>query len=170
MSNNSSTCSNYERWISPQINYKWKTQQCHPQLDFPEGWDIWHLENHWSNEDTMHCYIEKIIVPFIEKRIALKLPTTLQCLFCMIVFVVRLLLRSNHYYKRTTSNESLRVSRHGMLWKSKTTKNCFCGPSKGRHHCSSNQATLCQMDPNSMARFGAATTDCHQRFQKGRNF
>lgn len=62
------------------------------------------------------------------------------------------------------------VSRHGMLWKSKTTKNCFCGPSKGRHHCSSNQATLCQMDPNSMARFGAATTDCHQRFQKGRNF
>ena len=63
-------------YLPPQLNYKGKTSRCHPQVDFPEGWDIWHSENHWSNEETMHRYIEKVIVPFIEKkRIALKLPT-----------------------------------------------------------------------------------------------
>ena len=66
-----------KRQITAVLIYKGKTSRCHPKVDFPEWWDIWHSENHWSNEETMHRYIEKIIVPFIEKkRIALKLPTT----------------------------------------------------------------------------------------------
>ena len=46
-----------------------KTQRCHPSVSFPKGWDIWHLENHWSNEDTMQRYVEQIIVPYIDKKI-----------------------------------------------------------------------------------------------------
>ena len=27
--------------------------RCHPRIDAPKGWDIWHSDNHWSNEETM---------------------------------------------------------------------------------------------------------------------
>lgn len=61
-------------YLAPQLIYKGKTERCHPQVSFPEGWDIWHTENHWSNEETMQRYIEQIIIPFItQKRKALKL-------------------------------------------------------------------------------------------------
>lgn len=33
-------------YLPPQLIYKGKTSQCHPQVSFPEGWDIWHSENH----------------------------------------------------------------------------------------------------------------------------
>lgn len=47
-----------------------------PKSSFPKGWDIWHSENHSSNEETMH-HVEKIILPYVKKkRIALKLSTT----------------------------------------------------------------------------------------------
>ena len=63
--------------LLPQLMYKGKTVRCDPKVTFPEGWDIWHSENHWSNEETMHHYVEKIIVPYVEnKQIALKLSTT----------------------------------------------------------------------------------------------
>ena len=40
----------------------------------PSGWDLWHSDNHWSNEETMKWYVEKIVVPYLEaKRVALKL-------------------------------------------------------------------------------------------------
>ena len=46
-------------------------------LQFPEGWDVWHTENHWSNEDSMKRYIKKVIIPFVkQKREALKLEAT----------------------------------------------------------------------------------------------
>ena len=61
-------------YLPPQLLYQGKTQKCHPQVVFPDGWDVWHSENHWSNETTMECYINKIIVPFVmEKRKILKL-------------------------------------------------------------------------------------------------
>ena len=55
-------------YLPPQFIYKGKTERCHPQVHFPKGWDIWHSDNHWSNESTMKRYIEKIIVPFVTKK------------------------------------------------------------------------------------------------------
>ena len=65
------------QYLPPQVIYKGKTVRCHPKIDAPKGWDIWHSDNHWSNEDTMKRYIEKIIVPFIsQKRQSLDLPAS----------------------------------------------------------------------------------------------
>ena len=36
-----------------QLIYKGKTTRCYPKVRFPEGWGVWHSDNHWSNEDTM---------------------------------------------------------------------------------------------------------------------
>jgi hypothetical protein len=64
-------------YFPPQVIYKGKTLRCHPKVDAPKGWDIWHSDNHWSNEETMKRYIEKIIVPFIsQKRKSLDLPAS----------------------------------------------------------------------------------------------
>ena len=60
--------------LPPQIIYKGKTGRCHPKCIIPKDWDIWHSDNHWSTEDTMKRYMEKILVPFLnEKRADLKL-------------------------------------------------------------------------------------------------
>ena len=47
-------------YLLPQLLYKGKTAKCHPQVTFPDGWDVWHSDNRWSNEETMkysknHC-------------------------------------------------------------------------------------------------------------------
>ena len=61
----------------PQVIYKGKTVWCYPKVGAPKRWDIWHSDNHWSNEEMMKRYIEKIIVPFIsQKRKSLDLPTS----------------------------------------------------------------------------------------------
>lgn len=57
-------------YLAPQLIYQGKTERCHPHLAdeaLPDGWDIWHSANHWSNEDTMKRYITKIIIPYIRK-------------------------------------------------------------------------------------------------------
>ena len=64
-------------YLLPQLLYQGKTPKCHPQVGFPDGWDVWYSENHWSNEITMKQYIDKVIVPFFsEKRQKLKLGST----------------------------------------------------------------------------------------------
>ena len=30
------------RCLPPQLLYKGKTSKCHPMIEFPERWDIWH--------------------------------------------------------------------------------------------------------------------------------
>ena len=55
-------------YLPPQLIYKGKTTRCHPDLKFPAGWDIWHSDNHWSNEDTMKRYLEKVIIPFVNRK------------------------------------------------------------------------------------------------------
>ena len=55
-------------YLPPQLIYKGKTTRCHPHAKFPEGWDIWHTENRWSNEETMKRYIQKIVVSFISRK------------------------------------------------------------------------------------------------------
>ena len=52
-------------YLPAQVIYKGKTDHCHLKGDIPSGWDIWHSVNHWSNEETMLRYVEKIIVPFL---------------------------------------------------------------------------------------------------------
>ncbi len=52
--------------LPPQLLYQGKTDLCHPKFVFPDEWDIFHSENHWSNVDTMIRYVEKIIVPYVE--------------------------------------------------------------------------------------------------------
>ena len=51
-------------WLPPQLIYAGKTTKCHPVVDFPEGWDIWHSDSHWSTEETMLRYIEVVIAPY----------------------------------------------------------------------------------------------------------
>ena len=45
------------KYLQPQLLYQGKTHRCHPTIEFPTGWDIWHSSNHWSNEGTMKRYI-----------------------------------------------------------------------------------------------------------------
>ena len=50
-----------------QVIYQRKTPRCHPRYQFPEDWDITHSPKHWSNESTMIQYVNKIIIPYIER-------------------------------------------------------------------------------------------------------
>ncbi len=64
-------------YLPPQLIYKGKTMRCHPKVAVPDGWDVWHSDNHWSTETTMKRYIENVIVPFItRKRLTLQLKAT----------------------------------------------------------------------------------------------
>ena len=53
--------------LPPQVLYQGKTEACHPPkgVTFPTGWDVWHSETHWANEDTMLRYIKQIILPYV---------------------------------------------------------------------------------------------------------
>lgn len=51
--------------LPPQLIYQGKTDGCHPKFVFPESFDVYHSENHWSNEETMLRYIETVISPYI---------------------------------------------------------------------------------------------------------
>ena len=64
-------------FLNPQILYEGKTNRCHPSVKFPEGWDVSHTPNHWSNEASMIQYLQKIIIPFLKsKREELGLPAS----------------------------------------------------------------------------------------------
>ena len=54
-------------FLPMQLIYGGKTDRCHPPVAFPDDWNITHNENHWSNESTMLQYIQRIIVPFVER-------------------------------------------------------------------------------------------------------
>jgi len=55
-------------FLTMQVIYKGKTKRCHSQFEFPSDWHTTHSAKHWSTEDTMVEYIEKIILPFLECR------------------------------------------------------------------------------------------------------
>ena len=64
-------------YLKPQLLYKGTTKRCHSTVEFPSGWDIWHSANHWSNEETMKRFAEKILIPFIcDQRMCLHLEST----------------------------------------------------------------------------------------------
>ena len=41
-------------------------------IDFPPSWDITFSDNHWSNEQTMLCYFEKVIFSYLQKKTELQ--------------------------------------------------------------------------------------------------
>ena len=51
-----------------QLVYKRKTPRCLPNVEsVPEGWHLTYSPSHWSTEQAMRNYIQKIVVPYIEK-------------------------------------------------------------------------------------------------------
>ena len=87
-------------YLPPQLIYQGKTKSCHPASEVPEGWDIWHSHNHWSNEETMLQDVEMVIVPFIDaKRATLHLNKTHPVLAFLTIFVGIQLLSSLRYCK-----------------------------------------------------------------------
>lgn len=55
-------------FLSPQLIYMYqgKTKTSLPSIEFPS--DSVYTENHWSNQNTMIQYLEKILFPYIEKK------------------------------------------------------------------------------------------------------
>lgn len=52
--------------LPPQVIYAGKSDRCLPKgVRFPNDWDVTHTESHWSNEDSMIRYVEKVIVPYV---------------------------------------------------------------------------------------------------------
>ena len=45
-----------------------KAKRCHPEYPFSPDWPITHIPFHWSNEETMLEYINKIIVPYGSRK------------------------------------------------------------------------------------------------------
>ncbi|MCG8626611.1 MAG: hypothetical protein MJE68_32000 [Proteobacteria bacterium] len=49
-----------------QILYQGKTDRSHPKYTFPDGFDIFHIPNHWANEEMCLCFFENIIFLYIK--------------------------------------------------------------------------------------------------------
>ena len=57
-------------FLPPQLIYSGLTSKSLPKnVKFPSDWHLTTTPTHWSNEETMKHYIDKVIVPFIEKKI-----------------------------------------------------------------------------------------------------
>ena len=56
------------KFLPPQVIYAGKTPRCLPSVEFPKDWDITYTPNHWANEATTERYIQKILLPYIEKK------------------------------------------------------------------------------------------------------
>ena len=65
-----------------QLIYQGKTNRCHPAgIEFPEGFNIIHAKNHWSNEDKVIEHLESIIFPFAtSKRVKLDFSEKQKCM------------------------------------------------------------------------------------------
>lgn len=61
-------------FLPVQLVYKGTTTRCLPSFQFPSDWHATYSANHWSNEQTMVQYFEKIIFPYLaKKKLELKL-------------------------------------------------------------------------------------------------
>ena len=50
------------------IFYQGKTERCHPSMEVPLEWDLWHSENHWSRGATMVKYAKEVFLPFMKTK------------------------------------------------------------------------------------------------------
>ena len=95
-----------------QLIYQGKTKASLPPHKFPEDWHATFTPNHWSNEDVMKDYIQKIIVPYVQsKRKELQLPEDFPALAIYDVFkgqvtkkVFSILEANNIYTVRVPAN------------------------------------------------------------------
>ena len=93
-------------FLTIQILYKGKTPRSHPQYTgFPANFDVWHLPNHWANQETALRFIHNIIIPYVQKtQSEMKLSPTQPALVIFDVFrgqtvpEVLELLEENHIY------------------------------------------------------------------------
>ena len=53
--------------LPPQLIYQGKTSACLPRYSY-DDWHVTCTPNHWSNEDTMKEYIERIIIPYVDRK------------------------------------------------------------------------------------------------------
>eukprot|EP01084_Bolivina_argentea_P179875 310799_1 len=51
-----------------QCIYEGKTDRCHPRCDEPDNVVFDHSENHWSDPDTTHGFVEDVLLPFYESQ------------------------------------------------------------------------------------------------------
>ena len=51
-----------------QLVYQGKTDRSLPRFEFPSDWDVTSTPNHWCNESTMHQYIQKIILLYLDRK------------------------------------------------------------------------------------------------------
>ena len=55
--------------IPPQLIYNSKTDRCHPKdVIFDDGWLIDHSESHWTTTETFNRFINKVLIPYVEKQ------------------------------------------------------------------------------------------------------
>ena len=54
--------------LPPQVIYQGKTAACLPKFTFPADWKVTYTTNHWSNEQKTKEYIDKIILPYVNKK------------------------------------------------------------------------------------------------------
>ena len=63
------SCTMSGLFLPMQLIYQGKTNRCHPVgIDFPEGFNITHSKNHWSNEDKVIELLEEIIFAYAESK------------------------------------------------------------------------------------------------------
>ena len=55
-------------YLAPQLIYQGKSPRSLPLIHFPNNWHVTFSPNHWSNEETMRCYIQKNIIPYWARR------------------------------------------------------------------------------------------------------
>ena len=51
-----------------RIIYQGKTDRCHPKFKFPEGFNITHHVNHWSNKEKAIELIEKVLLYYVRNK------------------------------------------------------------------------------------------------------
>jgi tellurite resistance protein len=55
-------------FLPVQLVYQGKTKKCLPCVEFPANWHVTATPNHWCNEVTTLDYVQKIIIPYINKK------------------------------------------------------------------------------------------------------
>ena len=60
------SCTLGGKLLPPQLIYAGCTNRCHPNFTFPNSWNVTHSTNHWSTEDTMLEFLDKIIIPYVD--------------------------------------------------------------------------------------------------------
>ena len=61
-------CTPTGKLLPPQLLYQGSTSRCHPpaSIPFPEAWDIWHSDSHWSTHETILRYINTVLKPYAD--------------------------------------------------------------------------------------------------------